>query len=113
MNTSSPGPSSQPDPQPDPQPEPVPMIRLDQFMKLTGLVATGGQAKLVIQGGEVLVNGEVETRRRRQLHLGDVVAWGGEEFAVEMGSEEPEDDYFEFDDSLPNPEGENDESPKQ
>lgn len=76
------------------------MIRLDQFMKLTGLVATGGQAKLVIQGGEVLVNGEVEMRRRRQLHLGDVVVWDGEEYVVEMGPEGPEDEeYFEFDDS--------------
>lgn len=80
---------------------PRPMIRLDQFLKLTGLVATGGQAKLVIQGGEVQVNGEVETRRRRQLHPGDLVAWAGEEFAVEMASEEDDaeaDEFFEFED---------------
>ncbi len=80
---------------------PRPMIRLDQFLKLTGLVATGGQAKLVIQGGEVQVNGEVETRRRRQLHPGDLVAWSGEEFAVEMASEEDDaeaDEFFEFED---------------
>lgn len=59
-------------------------IRLDQFLKLTGLVETGGQAKLVIQAGEVLVNGEVETRRRRQLNVGDIVQWGDDEFEVEM-----------------------------
>ena len=59
-------------------------IRLDQFLKLTGLVETGGQAKLVIQAGEILVNGEVETRRRRQLNIGDIVQWGDDEFEVEM-----------------------------
>lgn len=59
-------------------------IHLDQFLKLTGLVGTGGQAKLVIQAGEVLVNGEVETRRRRQLKPGDIVNWAGEEFEVAL-----------------------------
>ena len=59
-------------------------IHLDQFLKLTGLVGTGGQAKMVIQAGEVLVNGEVETRRRRQLKPGDTVNWAGEEFEVAL-----------------------------
>ena len=58
-------------------------IRLDDFIKMTGLVATGGQAKVLIQAGEVLVNGETETRRRRKLVAGDVVAFLGEEFEVE------------------------------
>jgi len=57
-------------------------IRLDDFLKMTGLVETGGQAKLVIQAGEVTVNGEVETRRRRKLVVGDVVEYSGEEFEV-------------------------------
>ncbi len=48
-------------------------IRLDQFLKHHGLVATGGQAKILIQGGEVQVNGEVETRRGRKLRSGDQV----------------------------------------
>ena len=48
-------------------------IRLDQFLKLSGVVSTGGQAKLVIQDGAVTVNGEVEIRRRHQLQPGDVV----------------------------------------
>lgn len=59
-------------------------IHLDQFLKVQSLVATGGQAKSAIQGGEVRVNGEVETRRRRQLRHGDVVAFGGEELRVEF-----------------------------
>ena len=52
-------------------------LRLDQFLKLCGIADTGGQAKLLIQGGEVLVNGELETRRRRKLVGGDVVAFDG------------------------------------
>jgi len=46
------------------------------------VVGTGGQAKVLIQSGEVQVNGEVETRRRKQLALGDVVELLGETFEV-------------------------------
>ncbi|HTN77469.1 MAG TPA: RNA-binding S4 domain-containing protein [Pirellulaceae bacterium] len=55
---------------------------LDQFLKLSGAVATGGQAKLMIQGGEVKVNGILETRRRRQLQIGDLIEVGGQRWAV-------------------------------
>ena len=58
-------------------------IRLDNFLKLTGVVGTGGQAKLLIQAGEVLVNGEIETRRRKKLVIGDTVEVMGEIFEVE------------------------------
>jgi ribosome-associated protein len=51
-------------------------IRLGQYLKLLGLVATGGEAKFLIQDGQVRVNGEVETRRKRQLHDGDTVEVG-------------------------------------
>jgi ribosome-associated protein len=51
-------------------------IRLGQFLKLANLVESGAEAKPVIAGGLVLVNGEVETRRGRQLVLGDVVTLG-------------------------------------
>ena len=60
--------------------EPV-SIRLDQFLQLCG-VPTGGQAKLLIQGGEVTVNGEVETRRRKKLVPGDSVGCDGQLFDV-------------------------------
>ena len=63
-------------------------IRLDQFLKLTGLVATGGQAKILIQSGEVLVNGEIELRRRKKLSPGDIVEWEGEVFTVEVDESE-------------------------
>ena len=58
------------------------IIRLDDFLKFSGLVGTGGEAKLHIQSGEVLVNGEVETRRRKQLAIGDVVETMGEKLVV-------------------------------
>lgn len=53
-------------------------LSLDQLLKLTGIAGTGGQAKLMIQGGEVKVNGEIETRRRRKLLAGDVVEVEGQ-----------------------------------
>jgi ribosome-associated protein len=52
-------------------------IRLGQFLKLANLVETGAEAKPLIAQGAVRVNGEVETRRGRQLVLGDVVTLGG------------------------------------
>jgi ribosome-associated protein len=59
-----------------------PTIRLGQFLKVAGLVATGGEAKHLIQSGAVLVNGQVETRRKRQLHDGDTVTVGDETLVV-------------------------------
>ena len=58
------------------------IIRLDDFLKRNGLVGTGGEAKLRIQSGEVFVNGQVETRRRKQLSIGDVVDAVGETLTV-------------------------------
>ncbi|MGI9470336.1 MAG: RNA-binding S4 domain-containing protein [Rubripirellula sp.] len=58
------------------------VIRLDDFIKRSGLVGTGGEAKIYIQSGEVRVNGEVETRRRKQLTLGDQVELLGETLTV-------------------------------
>jgi ribosome-associated protein len=48
-------------------------LRLDQFLKLCGVAETGGQAKQLIQGGEVTLNGEIETRRRKKLSIDDVI----------------------------------------
>jgi ribosome-associated protein len=52
-------------------------IRLGQFLKLADLVDSGSDAKALLAEGVVLVNGEVETRRGRQLVKGDVVALAG------------------------------------
>ena len=57
-------------------------IRLGQLLKLADLVEDGGEAKEVLARGLVEVNGEVETRRGRQLVPGDTVALGGETVTI-------------------------------
>ncbi len=52
-------------------------IRLDSAMKLGNLVVTGGHAKIVIQEGEVKVNGEICTMRGKKIHKGDKVEFDG------------------------------------
>jgi ribosome-associated protein len=64
-------------------------IRLGQFLKLSGLVEHGADAKDVVAAGGVTVNGRAETRRGRQLADGDVVALGGERARVIEGRSEP------------------------
>jgi ribosome-associated protein len=58
------------------------MIRLGQLLKLAGVVDSGGELKALLADTEVLVNGEPEDRRGRQLHRGDVVRVGDEELRV-------------------------------
>lgn len=60
------------------------IIKLDSFLKFVGIAPTGGQAKLMIQNGEVLVNGMVETRRGRKLVSGDRVTVGEQTFDVQL-----------------------------
>ncbi len=61
-----------------------PEMKLDQFLKWCGIAATGGQAKVMIQGGDVRVNGVVETRRGRKLRRGDRVEAGGRLLTVDL-----------------------------
>ena len=57
-------------------------IKLQDLLKLANLVSTGGEAKIVIQEGEVSVNGEVCTMRGKKIRPGDTVAFGGKEMTV-------------------------------
>ena len=57
-------------------------IRLGQLLKLAGLADSGAHARELVQSGEVRVNGEVDTRRGRQLRRGDLVAVGAETVRV-------------------------------
>jgi len=59
-----------------------PGITLGQALKAASIAGTGGEAKVLVQMGEVLVNGEVETRRGRRLREGDVVEVGEERLEV-------------------------------
>ena len=57
-------------------------IKLGQALKLAGLVESGVDAKFVVQDGQVLVNGEVETERGKKLVEGDEVSFDGNTFVV-------------------------------
>ncbi len=64
------------------------VIRLGQFLKLANLIESGAEAKPLVADGQVTVNGEVETRRGRQLAPGDVVTLGGLAARVATGEVE-------------------------
>ncbi len=58
------------------------MIRLGQLLKLAAVIGSGAEVKAFLTTEHVSVNGQRETRRGRQLHVGDVVAVGGREFRL-------------------------------
>ena len=58
-------------------------IELQDFLKLVGLVSTGGQSKILIRAGVVLVDGKVDTRLRRKLRHNMVVEYVGKKFVVD------------------------------
>ena len=57
-------------------------IKLGQAMKLAGLVSSGVEAKIVIQNGEVKVNGEIDTRRGKKLYPQDTFEYEGKKVTV-------------------------------
>ena len=57
-------------------------IKLQDLLKFANLVSTGGEAKIIIQEGEVKVNGEVCTMRGKKIRPGDVVEFDGEQLTV-------------------------------
>ena len=57
-------------------------IKLGQAIKAAGLVESGVEAKIVIQDGEVYVNGEVETQRGKKLVGGEIITYKGEEIKI-------------------------------
>ena len=73
-------------------PDPGETLRLDDALKLAGVASTGGEAKVLIQGGAVRVNGAVETRRKRKLVEGDVVEVGDETFEIAIADVDDDED---------------------
>ncbi len=57
-------------------------IKLDALLKFSGLADTGGEAKILIQNGEVTVNGEVCTMRGKKIRSGDTVSVNGNEVTI-------------------------------
>jgi len=58
-------------------------VELYKILKFEGVVASGGEAKSVIENGLVLVNGEIETRKRKKIVSGDIVEFGGEKMRIQ------------------------------
>ncbi len=61
---------------------------MDSFLKLAGAAVTGGEAKTLVLGGRVAVNGEVCAMRGKKLYDGDTVSSGGREYAVSRKNED-------------------------
>lgn len=61
-------------------------IRLDALLKFTAAVESGGEAKLLIQDGQIKVNGEVCTQRGKKIREGDTVTANGESYIVRGGA---------------------------
>ncbi|HCK89294.1 MAG TPA: S4 domain-containing protein YaaA [Erysipelotrichaceae bacterium] len=57
-------------------------ITLQQFMKLSGIAQTGGEAKILVKETEIFVNGEKENRRGRKLYPGDVIRVSGKMYVI-------------------------------
>lgn len=57
-------------------------IKLGQALKLANLVSSGVEAKIVVQNGEVMVNGQIDTRRGKKLYDGDTFTFQGETVKV-------------------------------
>lgn len=69
-------------------------IRLGQFLKLADLIDHGSEARPLLASGQVTVNGQAETRRGRQLTVGDVIAVGeGPGVRVVLGASDPFDGF--------------------
>ena len=59
-------------------------IELYKILKFEGMTSTGGEAKLLIGDGQVTVNGETETRRRRKMMNGDVIGFRDNQFHLQL-----------------------------
>jgi ribosome-associated protein len=59
-------------------------IELYKILKLENMVGSGGEAKYVISEGQVIVNGKIETRKRKKIFSGDVVEFGEEKIRVQV-----------------------------
>lgn len=59
-------------------------VELFKVLKFEGLVASGGEAKMVIAEGMVFVNSEIETRKRKKMVAGDKVEFAGEHYILEL-----------------------------
>lgn len=59
-------------------------VELYKILKFESMVSSGGEAKLVIANGYVVVNGEVETRKRKKIVSGDIVEFNQQSIRIEL-----------------------------
>ncbi len=59
-------------------------VELYKILKFEGMVGTGGEAKMVISEGQVLVNGKVETRKRKKIVAGDTIEFDKETIRIQL-----------------------------
>jgi len=59
-------------------------IELCKILKFESMVSSGGEAKSVIAEGQVLVNGKIETRKRKKIVSGDIVEFGKEKISIQL-----------------------------
>ena len=59
-------------------------IELCKILKFESMVSSGGEAKSVIAEGQVLVNGKIETRKRKKIVSGDIVEFGKEKIRIQL-----------------------------
>lgn len=62
-------------------------VELYKILKFENMAASGGEAKHLISEGQVMVNGEVETRKRKKIFSGDIIEFGDEKLMVQVGSD--------------------------
>lgn len=59
-------------------------VELYKILKFEGLVASGAEAKLVIENGLVVVNGETETRKRKKMVSGDIIEFADQTYRLKL-----------------------------
>ena len=61
-------------------------VELFKILKFEGMVASGGQAKVVVAAGQVLVNGKIETQKRKKIVAGDTIEFNREKIGIKLAS---------------------------
>lgn len=64
-------------------------VELYKILKFEGMVTSGGQAKGVVAAGQVLVNGKIETQKRKKIVVGDTIEFNNDKIVIELASTVP------------------------
>lgn len=59
-------------------------VELYKILKFEGMASSGGEAKLIIEQGQVMVNGKVETRKRKKMLSGDIIEYAGDKIRLKL-----------------------------